>query len=215
VPRRCDGFTLIELMASLAILAMISLLITSGVVTGRRVWSGLEASASAGESVDGAQVALRQTLERVFPATRYDSDEPYVDFAGAADSIEFLAPPPLATGPSALRRYRLSLNSGDLVLASHSDVAADPRAPFGDDQVLLRGVQALDIAYYGAGPADAVKAWRYLWKTRPEPPELVRIRVDFAQGDRRQWPDLIVRPLADVDSQCVFDHAGEGCRGRM
>jgi len=29
-------------------------------------------------------------------------------------------------------------------------------------------------------------------------PQLVRLRVVFAEHDRRYWPDLIVRPMTDA-----------------
>ena len=208
------GFALAELLVTLVVLSMVGALIVTGVGTGRRVWARLDAAAVAGESVENAQAALRQRIERVFPATRYDASAPYSDFLGAPASLSFLAPDNDAHRPAPLRRYVLSLAlNGDLVLSSTSDLAAD-EPPAHDDLVLIRGVQAIDIAYFGAAPPDNVPRWRFNWEKRPSPPDLVRVRVQFAAGDRRWWPDLIVHPYATIDSLCTLEMSSHHCRGR-
>ncbi len=213
--RRDSGFTLVELMASLAIMAMISVLLSSGLVTGRRVWARMDRATASGEAVEGAQGALRSLLERPYPITRFDASAPYVDFEGGAGGLAFLGPPADAARPAALRRYQLGLSAaGDLVLSSATSLNPDRHAPYTDQIVLLRGAQGLDLAYFGTAPPDSSERWRDLWRDRPTPPELVRIRVRFPAGDHRQWPDLIIRPLPNVDGQCTLDAATGRCRGR-
>ncbi|HSZ75415.1 MAG TPA: hypothetical protein VK779_11390 [Rhizomicrobium sp.] len=210
---RTAGYALIELIASLVILGMISTLMVSGVVAGRRVWERLDTSNTAGDSVSAAQMALRQRLEHVFPETRYDSHPPYAFFQGDTSSVAFLAEPRDQQRPNALRLYHLTLGTdGALTLASASEVAIDPNVS-DDNQVLLRGVQSLNVDYYGPG-GDGVPSWQLRWKEQPAPPQLIRIRVQFAPGDVRQWPDLLIKPVANVDSECVLNAATGKCRGR-
>jgi general secretion pathway protein J len=209
---RSSGFALVQLLASLVILGMISLLIFQGLSTGRRVWQGIDSGAAAVQSVQSAQSVLRAAFERSFPATRYDYGSPYVDFQGAAGTVTFLAPPPDVSQPQALRRYSLAVTAGgDLVLSSISDVAADYGAPI-DQRVLMRGVQQLDIAYFGPARPDFTPRWRTTWTYQATLPELVRVRLSLAPGDRRLWPDLMINPQATVDSDCVL-YQGK-CRGR-
>jgi general secretion pathway protein J len=211
---RSSGFALIEALASLVIVGMISLLVFQGVGMGRRVWEGIDTVATTEEAIEGAQEALRGRIEQMYPATLYGSDEAQADINGQPETMEFLAPPSDAQRPAPLRRYRIELTVGrQLVLSSISDVvsARDTRIT---RQVLLSGVQQLDLSYYGAAKPDTSKVWRSTWFQQVAPPEMVRVRVAFARGDRRKWPDLIVRPLTTIDSNCVLSSATTRCRGR-
>lgn len=181
---------------------------------GRRVWEGIDQVATSEEAIEGAQEALRGRIEQMYPATLYGGDEALTDINGQADTLEFLAPPDDSLRPGPLRRYRLELTVGrQLVLSSISDVisARDTRIT---RQVLLSGVQQIDLSYYGAVASDSAKQWRSSWYQQVTPPELVRVRVAFGRGDRRAWPDLIVRPLTTIDSNCVLSAATSRCRGR-
>ncbi len=208
------GFALIEALASLVIVGMISVLVLQGVGMGRRVWEGIDNMATREEAIEGAQEALRGRIEQMYPATLYGGDEAQTDINGQPETLEFLAPPDATLRPGPLRRYRLELTVGrQLMLSSISDVvsARDTRIT---RQVLLTGVQQVDLSYYGASNSDAAKQWRSTWYQQVSPPELVRIRVAFGRGDRRSWPDLIVRPLTNIDSNCVLSSATNRCRGR-
>jgi len=212
---RSDGFALVEVIASLVILVMISLLIVTGVRTGHRVWERLDARTVAGEAVAGAQSLLRERIEKAYASTRLDASAPYTEFDGDAARLRFLAPAPAADGPQPVRRWSLNLGSnGDLVLSSWSDLAADPDHPAIASSVVLRGVKAIDIAYYGAGAPDFQPRWRPRWSGQATPPGLVRIRLGFGPGDRRYWPDLLIHPAVDVDALCKLDPVSGRCLGR-
>jgi general secretion pathway protein J len=136
-----------------------------------------------------------------------------IDFTGQYDQVAFTAPAPDSQGPDALHHYQLYLApNGDLTLESISDLALD-QSQGGDKLVLLHGVTNLDLAYFaaaGSGPAQ----WLSHWEQRATLPRLVRIRLGFAPRDRRQWPDLIIRPAATLDSACAIDANTGRCRGR-
>lgn len=227
---RESGFTIVEMLASLVIMAMIAEMMISGISAGRRVWERTDAATEAAEVIGGAQMLLRQRLQHIYPVTRFNTMPPNVDFDGETTSIFFLAQPRLAQSPSALRRYKLWLSPrGELVLSSASDVALDPTKP-DENLVLLTDVQALDIAYYGPVPSPprasnfesfgkpktaTPSEWQLQWVKRIEAPSLVRVHVAFAPGDNRVWPDLLVKPVVNIDSQCVFNPASGYCRGRL
>ena len=208
------GYALVEMLATLIIVGMTTAMMVSGLGTSRRVWDHIDAANTMGDAIAGAQNLLRDRIERVFPATRYDKIPSYADFDGVADKMMFLAPPRDIGAPSVLRRYQLAVApNGDLVLASLSDLAADPAQP-PENLVLLHHVQALDIAYFGVAPPDNRPGWRFAWELRPAPPQLIRIRVQFAPQDPRVWPELFVKPFAMVDSMCVLMINTRSCRGR-
>ncbi|HVU19810.1 MAG TPA: prepilin-type N-terminal cleavage/methylation domain-containing protein [Rhizomicrobium sp.] len=212
---RDDGYTLIELLVSLIILAMVSVMMLQGIQTGRRVWERADVANARGETISGAQMLLRSRLERAYPATRYDKIPTYADFFGAANGVSFLAPPRDIHAPSGLVRYTLALApNGDLVLSALSDLATDPSAP-GEPLVLLHNVQQLDIGYFGVVPPDKGPAWHDQWQLLPALPLLMRVRVQFPPEDSRAWPDLLIKPFATVDSMCVLTVMTGKCRGRQ
>lgn len=215
---RANGFTLVELLVSLAIMASTAGLIAAGLGTGRNLWRTVEARTVAGESIGAAQTVLRDRLEHVFAATRFDATSPYVDVRGDGQRFSFFAPALAGQQPAGLMRYRIALDGGDALTLYSIDAdnaRIDPAAPSVAGWTaapLIGGVAALDIAYFGVGPPDNRRAWRSFWQDRPTPPELIRVRLRFADGDRRVWPDLIVRPAATVGSQCQIDAPTGRCR---
>jgi general secretion pathway protein J len=208
------GYTIVEVLASLVIVGMISVMMISGVTTGARVWERMDANDAAGESIAGAQLMLRERIERLFPATLNDVMPPYADFDGTSDQISFLSEPKDSERPSALDRYRLSLSTdGDLVLTAVNDTSDNQKIP-DETYVLLHGVQEFDVAYFGPGPNGQID-WQPEWRRQQSPPDLVRIRVQFEQGDKRVWPDLLINPMVSIDSLCILNAATGHCRGRQ
>jgi general secretion pathway protein J len=212
--QKTAGYAIAEMLASLVILGMIGTMMISGITTGRRVWERMDANDVAAENVAGAQLLLRERIESAFPATRNDTVPPYADFEGKADEISFLGEARDSERPTALRRYRLALDTdGDLVLSVVSDVALNQTVP-SSVLVLLHGVQDFDVAYFGPQPKGP-PAWQLSWEKQPSLPQLVRIRVQFEQGDRRAWPELLIKPMVTIDSLCVLNAANGRCRGRQ
>jgi len=209
-----SGFTLLELLVSLAILAMAAVTVAAGLSGANRFWERGTQRQQAGRTVEAAEAVLRQRLEQIDPATLFSGAAAQTDFSGTVDTLRFLAPPPASFGVGALRRNTVSLAAdGTLLLSSTSDVLRRTGLPTRDES-LLRGVQSLTFAYFGAGPPDGVPRWRDSWRMRQTLPALIRIRVRFPSDDPRWWPDLIVAPGATIDSSCSQDPATGRCRGR-
>ncbi|MGI4881478.1 MAG: PulJ/GspJ family protein [Janthinobacterium lividum] len=205
------GFTLVELLVSLGITAMTAALLLTGLGTGRRVWEHAEASGVAGESVAAAQSIVRDRVERLVAETSDDPRQKRVEIDGTADRLDFLAPPSDAQKPAGLQHLRLALGPGGALLLSSVDALAGPAARW-TDAPLIGGVAALAIGYYGAAPPDREPRWRSAWRNQASPPQLVRVRLRFAAGDRRRWPDVVVRPAATVASGCTLDRLTGDCQ---
>ena len=213
------GFTLVEMLVSLTLLAMAAALMATGLSSARGLWGKLEGTARRGEQVEAAQNLLRDRIQRLAPVTRFDNGKPFADIDGASGEIAFTALPVDADRPAPMRRFRLALTDGELVLESREDQAHATDAATDTDaaarRVLLGGVAELRIDYYGAEAPGGAPGWRESWSHEPAPPELVRIRLKFPDGDRRIWPALIVRPAASVDALCTVDPVTSRCRGRL
>jgi general secretion pathway protein J len=209
------GFSLVEALASLVVVAMITLMLVEGVTTGRRVWDRMDTREAHGEFLDAAQTILRDRVEQIYPATLYDKAPPYIDFRGTAEQIVFLANPPVSERPAAIRRYTLALDTAtNLVLSSISDIPPPNQAPV-TRQILLSGVRQMDVAYFGAAQPDFVRRWRPTWFDETALPEVVRVRLTFEPGDERRWPDLLIRPRVTIDTACMLNPITHRCKGRI
>jgi general secretion pathway protein J len=212
-PRATAGFTIVEALVSLAILALLSLMLVAGTQHARLRLHRLQA-ADDGEIVETAQDLLHGRLARAFPYARPNAGTPTVEFDGTPDRLQFFAPPADAAAPDALQSYVLSLTTGGVLqLSGVSDLANDPNQSV-RRLALLRGAAALNIDYFGAAAPDNRPRWRARWEQQAVLPALVRVRVSFPPGDPRTWPDLIVAPAATLDSLCQIDIHTGGCRGR-
>ncbi|WP_174300549.1 prepilin-type N-terminal cleavage/methylation domain-containing protein [Caulobacter sp. S45] len=209
-PRADVGFTLVEMLVSLALLGMAAVLVGQGLGSDHAALGRIERRTQGGEAVAAAQTLLRERLQHLFADPRYDSLSMFVDFDGAEQELQFLASAPSGASGIQVQRFKLGLSGGALSFGPVQAIGADAGL---EPPKLLGGVQGLEIAYWGADAADATPAWRPTWERRPAPPQLVRIRLAFAPEDRRSWPDLIVRPAAMVNADCIYDAREDGCRG--
>ena len=200
------GFTLIEMLVSLSLLALAAVLVGQSLTAQRSFLTRGERRLSADESVGAAQDLIRARVERLSAQTRVEGPAAFVDIAGAEDQLSFSSLVRRSQGEGVQPQHLFATPNGQLRLESAA-VSTDASGP------LLTGVKRLEIAYYGAVAGDGTRVWRPAWLRQPQPPELLRVRVLFEDSARR-WPDLIVRPTVTVDSACLFDAAVGECRTR-
>lgn len=213
-PRNEAGFTLVELLVSLAVLGLMAATLLSGLVTGRRAWERVEVRADEGERIAAAQALLRALLERTFPQGEFNGSQPGTVFAGRETRMSFQSAALEAHRPSPPWRYRLALSpGGTLDLDLTPPLARDPAAAR-VRQTIVEGVDRVEFAYYGSAEPDNVARWRSRWEQQPGLPRMIRIRASFAPEDRRRWPELIAQPAATIDTLCIFDVNSGRCRGR-
>jgi general secretion pathway protein J len=211
------GFTLTELLVSLAILGLISLLLVQSLGTGANVWRRSFAPTVLAQSIQGAQELLRQRIAYAYPETAIDAIPPYAFFDGRNDTLVFYGPSPGNVAPDALRRYTLAVTTaGDLRLMSYSSLFGlrpELKGAPATTELLLQGVQSLNLSYFDPGPGSG-RGWRPAWRLRARPPALVRVQVNFPPGDHRWWPELLVHPITTIDRQCILSRSDHLCAGR-
>ena len=198
------GFTLLELLISMTLLAMLFVLLFGGLRFGMRAWERGTSSADAVDQVRIVQDLMRRQIERSCPRHRAAAgpqDPPRVDFTGDAAGLAFLAPAPGAAG-------------GVPCVATSLSVAADGRLKQlvlyinRTSTALLHGVQGIELSYRAG---DGV--WRGGWSGETALPMLVRLRVTFPKEDNRVWPELFIAPRISAEADCTYDPATKSCRG--
>lgn len=206
-----DGFTLVEMLVSLAILGMMAAMLLSGLRTVGGFLSRTSGQAESDDSIASAQRVLRDRIERLRAVVNPNSGTAIVDAAGDEGRFSFVGEPLVQSSPDSLWRYRVTATAtGELLVYCANTL--DDRYDFATRETkgwqpltLLKNVQTVRINYYGEHPTGAGSGWQVSWQQRPQPPALVRIRVSFRPGDPRIWPDLIIRPRATENTACKID----------
>lgn len=195
--RRAAGFSLIELLVSIGIFAVLAVLAYGGVRHLLSLESGLLAAATRYDRLKFALVMLEQDLAAAAPRSVRDAlgdPEPALR-AGVAGELLTLtrrAPTPLVHTPVAgLRRVRYRLAQGNLYREVWAELDRTPATPL-SSQRLLGNVAGLRLRFFAQG------SWREVWPPSPDAqsldllPQGVEFVLEFP--DRLSLRRLVVRP---------------------
>ena len=201
--RTCAGFTLIELLIALTLVGLLSVVLLGGLRFGMRVWeTGHERSESFAE-IEAVHGFLRRQFSQLKPpgqATR-SPDRP-ADFTGTADRVRFTGTLSAYAGVGGLYRFELApveRTEGMALELTWQIYRPDRSEWFEDDpsrRVLIEGIEAVRLQYYGALEGDEDPEWHDVWDSQTTLPTLLRLELDFPSDDRRAWPELTVAPFA-------------------
>ena len=189
--RRAAGFTLLEVLAAMVLLAFLLLGVYSGIRTATHAAHAGEAGIARFDQIRSAQRFLRSELAQAI--ARDDRGQP-VFFQGDTHEMRFVAPLPgyLGRFGPQLQQWRLVPDGhGGLQLeASFAILPPDGSAPrpLGDTQVLLGGIRSGGFQYRGLDLHGKPGAWQDDWTLATRLPSLVGI--DLALADGRAWPAL-------------------------
>jgi general secretion pathway protein J len=191
---RQAGFTLLEILVVLVVLGLLVVGLAQGVRTGLMLWGAQTRRMSEISELDAVARTVRTLLTEI-PASSSDGAASATEIKGRQDSIEFVGDLPTGLGNTRRANITIELRGGRLVLRwiprRHEISSAPPPQP--TETELLGGVDHIDFAYWSTHAIGQPAAWQVQWE-RPEIPELIRLRLGFAHGDRRRWPDLIAAP---------------------
>ena len=201
-PVAAEGFTLIELLVALTLMALLSVILFGGLRFGIRAWETGGRNLEEAGRIEAVQSLLRRELRQARFLPQKDNAGPVAPFKGDANSLVFIAPVPDPAGVGGSDLFRLALhesnNRSALTLAwrlYRPELLASDHQIFDDGTVLIGDIASIELSYYGApGPQLPVQWWDK-WDGSSGRPQLIRLRMEFPPGDRRRWPDLIIRVL--------------------
>jgi general secretion pathway protein J len=210
------GFTLIEVLVSVALLALIATILVASLQLGGHTWQRVTRLAASSEDIAQAQAFLRERLGTVYPDTHVDGPLATPSFlVSDGSSLEFSGFAPAAS-TGALLRYQIAVRGerGALTVRARRDSPSSSVRPSADgtDETLVRDVASLTLQFWQES-ADSPGRWVNSWSAPKDLPRLIRIDVNFPPGDPREWPSLYVEPRVDTAVDCQFDVVSRRCRG--
>ncbi|WHZ19679.1 MAG: hypothetical protein OJF55_001828 [Rhodanobacteraceae bacterium] len=202
--RVSGGFTLLEILLALALLAFLMLGVWGALTGAARVRRAADAVMAQSENVRTVQQFLRRHVAAAgMQPWVTDASARARMFDGDATSMQYVAPLPLQSGHAGLYLQTLSLEQGKrgtaLWLAYqpyNGDASADGEPV---RHLLLQPLRGGKFQYLAAAAFGKPAAWRDDWTAVSGLPLAVRIHVDPAWPVRVPFPDMVI-PL----------HSGEG-----
>lgn len=200
------GFTLLELLVAITLLGLLMTGVLGGLRLGARAWETGAVRLEDGARLLTVQQFLRSRLQGAVPLYTADrTGETRLAFTGEADQVTFVGtlPGPLAPG---LQRFTLGLREDDdglrhLAIAWRLMPAGDGDAGDGAGAAgrrdLFRSIESVSLAYFGSREGEQQPSWQDTWIEEGVLPTLIQLHLDLPEGDRRWFPDIVVRPMID------------------
>lgn len=219
----CRGFTLLELILTMAILALITGIIGGAFRLVVRSWEKGEAEVEAFRRTRLVLDRVGQQLKSTYPYWVEESNEWRIAFSGGAQTLDFVAPlslqSHLITGLVAIHYALENSASGEgfdfvareakLVDQESAQEALGGAAQESSEAVLLSGIMGLTFEYYVI-PEDAAQGdWRqsWTWEGRNDEDRILphAVRITLKQKPENPEAEPLVTamtiPLVTTSSQ--------------
>jgi len=214
------GFTLIEIVVAMAILAAMMALLYSGLSFALRSW---DVGDTVGRRIADRRIGenyLRRELSELFPMRWKDPMTLKFAFDGARQSLRFVSARPPDVTLGGLSLVGLQVEPGpnrapNLVMRrAMPDDAAKDFGPLDQAKptILLEDVSGVTFAYFGSENDFTDPKWYDTWTFPGRIPEM--IRVSMRSGDGSAIPDLTVRTALAEEAGCLENTYQRVCRPR-
>lgn len=207
--QRSAGFTLVEVLVALTILALILGTILGSLRVTSRSWETAMARADGNEALRLGLHFLRREIEQAVPIHITDGDHRRLMFQGTSNRLQLVAPLPAHTAAGALHRLTLSWlaaeeGRGALMVAYqplHSvrdmPVNAGMNDPAAEMLPVIEGIGPVSFRYYGKKRRGDPLQWHAAWNNESRLPKLVQVLFD-GDRDAPPWPEVTVALRADT-----------------
>jgi general secretion pathway protein J len=212
---------LIEIVVAMVILGALMLMLWSGLSFSMRSWdAGDRVGRTAADRRIG-EAFLRRELGELFPMRFRDPTRVVVAFEGAHDHLRFVSSRPAGISVGGLALVSLDV-AGDsrrgerhlVMRRALPDNEAKNFEPLdaAEPTVLIAGVEAIELDYFGSENDFTEPKWREDWKPPDRIPQLVRMRVKLADG--AALPEMTMRVMMSEEAGCLDNSFQRFCRPR-
>ena len=191
------GFTLLELLISVALLVLLTTFLFEGL---RLVTHHLEPQTNRLDRASRVAITqnfLRAQLADARPVLAPTAGFRTIEFDGRADGIKFISVGPESVSIGGLQTLSVGFDrgagarGGELLLRWRPHQGTSPQA--GSDarnNLLLDHIRSAEFAYFGVASPNEPPAWHSTWQDMAYLPALVRISIEFS--DAQRMPELVV-----------------------
>jgi general secretion pathway protein J len=195
-----------ELLVAMTLLGMLMTVLFGSLRFGTRVWEATDRISRNDGEAHAIRAFLQERLEQSLPMTLQLADGRFETvFTGNETSLRLASsmPDSIGFGPYAMR---LALTPADDQSAGNElafrwrliDDGIGLTADDVQERVILDALDRIQFTYFGRKDGrDAEPDWHSTWREQERLPELIRVDITFAEGDRNRWPPLIVRTRID------------------
>ncbi|MEW8437185.1 MAG: prepilin-type N-terminal cleavage/methylation domain-containing protein [Candidatus Thiodiazotropha taylori] len=183
--RHCGGFTLLEIMIALLLLAVITTTSVSMLFLNIKGWERVADSSDKQLAELLTTARVEQIIRNIIPLTWQKQNRiRELAFAGDAQQIQFIAPAPQQYQPGGLFEYRLSLQDDfeqGRILLLHYTPHNPKNSQFvlpqeGRKRILLSGLEQVEFSFFGLLLNRTEPEWSDRWEPlNNNYPELVKI----------------------------------------
>ena len=213
-PADCGGFTLVELLVALTVLAMLLGVTMNSLGFSLKTSQSVEQNMRSSERLHLAHRALRRQIQQAVPLVRDSADRlNQLDFEGGPASVSFVARLSGMRSYPGLYRIKLAIE-GSASIGSNDGRLVMYYRPYSGDQlstrqvndevsiVVLDGFASASFDYRGA--ATAARAdWVPEWRDASRLPDLVRLQFQDAHTGYATGPDLVVAVRSTTPSRLM------------
>ena len=193
------GFTLIEVIVAMVVLAMIMTTAFGALRLGDRSWEAGMQRAGESEQLRTTVTLLRRQLNQILPMVWSVDNERRIAFNGDRTRVQFIAPAPQHHGATGLFEFTLSAEPHEddtrlglnYTLFNPDHTSLGPPAS-GRRVLLAERLKSVELDYFGVTKGEEAPAWHAHWDSGAQTyPKLIRLRVE-REGGLPQWPELLL-----------------------
>jgi len=202
------GFTLVELLVAMVILAITAVLVFDSLRLGTRSWALVDERADRTEQMRLVLGFIRAQLEQAQAFTyEEDAGERQISFSGKPNVLRWVAPFPGYVGQGGMYWFTLGeqtfegrrrlILSYELYQSEDWDRYSDPNAA---SLVLHEDIEHVEFEYLDLDPdgRGARPSWEASWPRTDRQtgrlPDLVRMRLSLKDANSPDWPEILVTP---------------------
>lgn len=197
------GFTLLEVLIGMSIMSVMMLLLFASLRICVQNWNAGEKKIAQVSQAATVQTFLYNKLQMALPLNIDSVDGKQFSLRGDAQQLQFVAAMPASAARLGLQLFKLSLVPEEN--KQGNKLLVDIKPFFGkigetnwkeEQVVILKNIQSLRFAYFGAYSTQAGVGWQNEWIDKFELPELISIDIELSNGNL--WPQVVVDLKVDV-----------------
>jgi len=228
--RQSSGFTLLETILAITLLALMMAMIYAALTVGLRAWDAGDKRVTAASNWRMVEYFLRREMGQIFPTRWRGVTNPYVAFEGEATRLRYVTTlnldAALQNGAAAgLQWAELTLDGDKLMLnrqafdnqaqnfegllsINSASTQSNAIAPV----KLMDNITSLSIDYFGADNDNTEPTWRNEWRDAARLPKLLRLQVETTRG--RDVPAMVVNLKVGEEAGCLATNFTRQCGSR-